>query len=424
MTLLWAIFAVMALVGAAIIIIPVLRHQVKHEVSGEQVNALVYRDRMNELDAELQGKIISQEQYDQLKQELELTLLNDVQASAPDQGARSAAGKWVVWLLLVLVPLSGGVVYWSEGLNPDVRIWLSQQEKMDRVMPLMMAGNFEAAEKEGIQVQDFIRHLQKYLQTNTEDAQGWYLLGASYMQLQMPKQGELAFRRALNLEPANVDFQMGYTQASLAMSNGNLTPQILQTLRSIIQQQPNNPKPYMTWGMALFQNGDYEGAIRIWQQYLQREGVDPRAAQLLKRSIDVAQAELQKTPQTPSSPVSGAAGKPEIQVTVNVPETVKAQLSTNDILFVYAKATSGPPMPLAVVRQPVSGWPVTALLNDNNAMTPAMTISKFEEVVVQARISSSGNAIPQSGDWIGPTEVIKLTPGVQSVSLELNARMP
>ena len=240
----------------------------------------------------------------------------------------------------------------------------------------------------------------------------------------MPKQGELAFRRALNLEPANVDFQMGYTQASLAMSNGNLTPQILQTLRSIIQQQPNNPKPYMTWGMALFQNGDYEGAIRIWQQYLQREGVDPRAAQLLKRSIDVAQAELQKTPQTPSSPVVGEAGKPEIQVTVNVPEAVKAQLSANDILFVYAKATSGPPMPLAVVRQPVSGWPVTALLNDNNAMTPAMTISKFEEVVVQARISSSGNAIPQSGDWIGPTEVIKLTPGVQSVSLELNARMP
>lgn len=423
MTLLWAIFAVMALVAAAIIMVPILRYQSKKDVSGELVNSLVYRDRLNELDAELQGQVISEEQYQQLKQELELTLLQDVEASEPDQGGASTAGKWVAWLVLLLVPLAGVVVYWSEGYDPEISHWFQQQEKMDRVMPLMMAGNFEAAEKEGVQTQDFIRHLQKYLQTNTEDAQGWYLLGASYMQMQMPKQGELAFRRALNLEPANIDYQMGFTQASLATNNGNLTPQILQTLRNIIQQQPNNPKPYMTWGMALFQQGDYSGAIHIWQQYLQIQGVDEQAAQLLKRSIDVAKSEMEKSGESPAS-LQQAEGKPDLMVTVDVALDIKAQLSASDILFVYAKASNGPPMPLAVVRQSVPAWPVTVVLNDGNAMMPAMAISKFEEVVVQARISPSGNAIPQSGDWIGPTKVIKLKPGSQAVSLEINNRMP
>lgn len=81
-------------------------------------------------------------------------------------------------------------------------------------------------------------------------------------------------------------------------------------------------------------------------------------------------------------------------------------------------------MPLAVVRQPVADWPVRALLNDSNAMTPAMTLSKFDQVVVQARISASGNAVAQSGDWIGPTQVVELKPGKQAVTLEINGQMP
>jgi cytochrome c-type biogenesis protein CcmH len=77
-----------------------------------------------------------------------------------------------------------------------------------------------------------------------------------------------------------------------------------------------------------------------------------------------------------------------------------------------------------VVRQAVGNWPVVAELSDANAMTPQATLSKFDEVIVQARISPSGNAIPQSGDWFGPTQVIKLQPGMQAVTLQISGRMP
>lgn len=424
MTLLWAILAGMTLVGAAILIVPVLRHQSKADVSGELVNSLVFKDRLKELDAEREGQFITEEQYQQLKQELELTLLKDVQDSQPDLTAKSSAGKWVAWILIIIVPIAGGIIYLSEGYRPELSEWFQQQEKMQRVMPLMMSGNFEAAEKEGVNIGDFIRNIQIHLQQNPDDAQSWYLLGVSYLQVEVAKQSELAFSRALNIEPDNIDYLMGHTQASLAMNNGQLTPKIHQTLLQVIQQQPQNPKPYMTWGMALFQQRDFQGAINIWQQYLQRPDADQRAVKLLQRSIDVAKAGLEQPVQADQTGQALHQQKPELSVTVKVSDTIKTQLSPTDTLFVYAKATNGPPMPLAVVRQTVAQWPVTAQLNDSTAMTPDMALSKFEKVVVQARISPSGNAIPQSGDWIGPTKVISLKPGQQAVELEINSAMP
>lgn len=122
--------------------------------------------------------------------------------------------------------------------------------------------------------------------------------------------------------------------------------------------------------------------------------------------------------------VGSATDAPLIKVKVDIAPEISDQLTGKEILFIYAKATQGPPMPLAVVRQPVAGWPVEVMLSDENAMTPAMTLSKFDKVVVQARISATGNAITQSGDWVGPTRVLEVSAGVQSVSLRIESQLP
>lgn len=423
MTLLWAAFAAMAFIGVFIVVIPIVRYRERGELTSELVNSLVYRDRLAELDQDLEQGLITATDYEQLKQELELTLLSDVAKGEDGQERQHSPGKWAVIALFVVIPLSAGFIYWSEGYRPEITDWFDTQQKMQKVMPLMMAGDYQAAEAEGIQVQDFVRSLQKHLQANTDDHRGWYLLGVSYMQLGLPQQAELGFRRALDREPGNTDYLMGFTQSSLAQNGGQITPEIRATLRAIISREPNNPKPYMAWGMALFQKGDYPGAIAIWQRYLRSENVDPQAAKLLQRSIEVAQAQQKQGDSVAKSTPAGQAA-PEIEVTVQVSDQVKAATKPTDTLYIFAKAVEGPPMPLAVVRQPVADWPVRAVLNDSNAMTPAMTLSKFDQVVVQARISASGNAVAQSGDWIGPTQVVELKPGKQAVTLEINGQMP
>ncbi|RLT92644.1 c-type cytochrome biogenesis protein CcmI [Ketobacter sp.] len=420
MTLMWVALGAMTVIGVLIIVLPLIHFRPQQELSGDVINAAVFKDRIAELKVDLAEGRLDQAEYDQLSQELELTLLSDVSIRDGHQ-PRLLGGKWLVIPLALLIPVAAFVVYWSEGYHPELNQWFAKQETMARVMPLMMAGKFEVIQDENIDVADFIRALQRQLQADPEDAQGWYLLGVSYLQVQLPQQSETAFQRALNLEPNNVDFVMGYTQATLAANGGNMTPQIRGTLEQVMRAQPNNPKPYMTMGMALFQQGDFGAAIAVWERYLAQDNPDPRAVQLLQRSVEVARNQMGES--APSQPQVAGSG-PSIQVTVDVAADVKTRLGATDTLFIYAKAQSGPPMPLAVVRQPVSQWPVTVTLSDANAMTPAMTLSKFKNVLVLARVSATGNAIPQSGDWEATPQPLELSDGGKQVQLVIHTQRP
>lgn len=423
MTLLWAILAAMAMAGVTLVLWPLANFRASKDVSSELLNAMVFRDRLQELDADLQQGHVTAEEHQQLKAELELTLLGDVAAEQQTQIAHSRGGKAILWPLLVLIPALALGLYWREGFTPDVKGWLGQQDYLRDIMTLMMAGDYAELEKQQVELPDMIRALQRHVQKNHEDHRSWYVLGMSYLQMQMLPQAELAFSRALDLDGDNPDYLLGFAQASVLLNDGKLTPELHQALRGLIQRHPDNPKPYMTLGMVAFQNGDFAAAIDIWQQYLQREKKDERASALLQRSVTMAQKQLDAVRQADAE--SAVAGeKPSLLVTVNVTDSVRLKLESKDTLFIYARAVDGPPMPLAAVRQPVGQWPVQARLSDADAVTPMASLSRHGEVIVQARISASGDATPRSGDWIGPTQVIKLQPGEQSVALEINAQMP
>lgn len=419
MTLMWVTFFAMTLVGVLIVVAPLLRFRPATEPPGKLINAAVFRDRVEELDDDLAQGRIAPADYQQLKQELELTLLQDVDAVGEDTRVRRG-GRWLVLPLLVLVPIAAFIIYGAEGYRQEIGDWFATQARMEQVLPELLAGDFSAAEQADIRVDDFIRTLQRQLQKNPDDARGWYLLGVSYLQVQMPQQSELAFRRALNLEPGNLDFLMGQVQATLTANGGRMSPEIRQVLQRVIAAQPNNPRPYMTMGMALFQTGDFQAAINIWEQYLAQDNADPRAVELLNRSIAVARE--QSAQQQAASAATGSV--PELVVTVELAENIKNRITPTDTLFVFAKAAAGPPMPLAVVRQPVADWPVTVVLNDQQAMTPAMTLSKFDRVQVQARVSAAGTATAQSGDWQAKAALVDLRPGRQPVQLRIDHQVP
>jgi cytochrome c-type biogenesis protein CcmH len=66
-------------------------------------------------------------------------------------------------------------------------------------------------------------------------------------------------------------------------------------------------------------------------------------------------------------------------------------------------------MPLAIIRTTVDKLPYDFVLDDSLAMNPQMKLSQVTAVMVRARISKSGNAMPQAGDFgasVGP-----VTPG-------------
>jgi len=96
-----------------------------------------------------------------------------------------------------------------------------------------------------------------------------------------------------------------------------------------------------------------------------------------------------------------ATGTAQISGTVEISTKLAPRAAAGATLFIYAKQPNAPGPPLAVLRMRAEHWPVTFTLNDANAMVPGRNLSNADNVQIEARISRSGDALPQSGDLVG-----------------------
>ena len=116
---------------------------------------------------------------------------------------------------------------------------------------------------------------------------------------------------------------------------------------------------------------------------------------------------------------SAEAGSSGIVVQVALAPELDGRLPPNTPVFIYAKAAAGPPMPLAVQRATLGDLPLEVRLDDSMAMMPGMQLSNFPEVIIGARVSPSGQAMPRPGDLQGETDPIA-DAGAETVRVLVN----
>ena len=104
--------------------------------------------------------------------------------------------------------------------------------------------------------------------------------------------------------------------------------------------------------------------------------------------------------------------------TVSIHPDLLAKTSPDDAVFIFARAESGSRMPLALMRKQVKDLPVAFTLDDSMAMSPAAKISGTAKLVLGARVSKSGQAMPQAGDLEGLSETV--APGGQGVKIQIS----
>ena len=115
-----------------------------------------------------------------------------------------------------------------------------------------------------------------------------------------------------------------------------------------------------------------------------------------------------------------AAGS--VSGTVMLDPALGGQAAADDVVFVFARAANGPRMPLAILRASVKDLPLEFTLDDSTAMSPQMKLSAFDEVIVVARISKSGGAMPHSGDLEGQSGPVKA--GSRDVRILIDRVLP
>jgi cytochrome c-type biogenesis protein CcmH len=286
------------------------------------------------------------------------------------------------------------------------------------------AGNLAQASADGENAPDMeqaVSGLAERLRENPDDLEGWMLLGRAYKTLERFAPAAEALANAYRLAPDNPEVMVDYAEAQvLASDTRRFSGEPLQLLERALQADPDLPRALWLRGIAHYHENDFAAATVVWERLLaamppeaearnslleriaetrQRAGLEPLAETATAAATATPSAATNAPPAAAPAPVTSNSAGPSLTVTVDIAPELKARIAPSDVLFVFARAAEGPRMPLAIQRLPAGSLPVTVTLDDSTSMMPALKLSTMPQVVVGARVSKSGQATPQSGDF-------------------------
>ena len=408
MTMLYLIGAVMALVAMLFIALPLLRRTRKPGVAPEQdaANVAIYTDQLAELEDDLSNRLLSQTQFDLAKPELERRLLQDVPVGVTQAPAQQSA-RWFGVLLSLLIPLIAIGLYFQlgtpEALNapaPADQTVSAQEQEIEAILP----------------------RLVQHLREQPGDIAGWKNLGRALLALQRFDEAAQAYEKITLITPKSAQAFADYADA-LGMAQGQkLAGKPTQVIAQALKLDPKNPKARYLAGFASIEAGNLKEAIMHWEKLLAELPPEQRGVDTLREKI----AELKQKTGLPSATTgteakSTAVASATISGQAQLNAALKNQASPEDTVFVFARAVDGPKMPLALLRVKVKDLPVDFKLDDSMAMSPQMKLSNFPNVVIVARVSKNGTAIPQPGDLEGVSAPVKL--GAHNVKIEITRKI-
>jgi cytochrome c-type biogenesis protein CcmH len=120
---------------------------------------------------------------------------------------------------------------------------------------------------------------------------------------------------------------------------------------------------------------------------------------------------------------SGPSAVPGASIagSVDIAPALKSRLNSKDTVFLFARSAAGGP-PVAAVRSTAGSLPLQFSLDDSMAMNPGNALSQHKDVVLVARVSKSGNAMAQPGDFEGRISGVKV--GATGVKLVIDQVLP
>jgi cytochrome c-type biogenesis protein CcmH len=399
MTLFWIFALLLALVSAAVVALPLWRGARAPAQDMVTLNRRVFRERLAELEKDqIEGRIDAAT-LAELRTELERNLLT-LQAERPDDSGPGASRRRLTALTLVLVPAVAAGFYYGVVAPRELGKWWTLRQEMGPAVDRLLSGQpLTDAETANHTLPDFIRLLQDRLQRQPADAEGWFMLGISYMQLNMGQPAQTALEHAWRLAPDEPRHALAYAQIRIFSNEGQLDATSRQLLEGVLVREPGHEGALVLLGFGAYRSGDHATAVTMLERLEQA-----RAARGATRAVGLTEqlgATLADARSRLAAAKSGqvpAAVGAAIRVKVRIDRSLAGKYAPDDTLYIFARALNGPPMPLAVVKRRASDLPVTIELDDSQSMMPERPLSSVREVAVSARISRHGSPEPQPGD--------------------------
>jgi cytochrome c-type biogenesis protein CcmH len=372
------------------------------------------RQRLEELRSQHAAGSIGNARYAKERAPLERQLVDlllatpqaaalDPAVSTPRSAARPGARLWaVLGAFAVLLAATG---YWWTG-SPSR---LASAPSGFGAPGAADEGAAAASAPHAVDKEQFAAMTQRLaarLSANPTDADGWAMLGRSYMAMGQEAEAVAAFARVVELRPNDANALTDYADL-LAVQNGRqLEGEPMKLIERALKIEPDNLKALALAGTAAYNRGDYARAAQLWDRAASSAPAESPIAEQVRNAAAEAR-------EKGNLPAAVAADKPVLTVAagavsgvVSLAPALQAQVAPDDTVFIFARRAEGSRMPLAILRKSVKDLPFAFKLDDSLAMSPAAKLSGAGRVVVGARVSKSGQAMPQPGDLEGLSGVV------------------
>ena len=286
------IFILTTLVVALICFYPLLRQfKAKHGQKRDDLNKALYFSRLEEIEQDNSQGLV--ENVEQLKQELQKTLLDDVPSKVQENVDYSGKSYGKVWFVSGVLAL--GIIAGSSYFM--VGSW--QAESMLEQTYAKLPYFFERMKDEDknpfsdAEMQQFSTALRIDLQKHPTDAKKWWMLGQIGMNLGDARLAFDSYQKANKLEPDNVQYKLGY--ARILMFSEDATDKLKggDLLRQVIRQDHTNIEALSLLAFRYFETEDYKMAAVTWAMMLRLMPKDDERVPLIEKSIRAARDALE-----------------------------------------------------------------------------------------------------------------------------------
>jgi cytochrome c-type biogenesis protein CcmH len=373
-----------------------------------------------------------------LEQQIVALVLNGAEAGTPPAAARAApagtpapsgpSGRLVLGLAGFVVVFAAAGYAWLG----NFKAWSVEPGEPGAPAQAADAG---AHSTESANIDAMVARLVEKLKEKPDDAEGWTMLGRTYTAQSKLVEAVGAYKKAMDLKPKDAQVMADYADALAVSNNRSLDGEPTRLVLAAVKLDPNNVKALALAGTIAFNQGDFKQAASHWENAVRNADPASEFTKQLANALNEARqraglpavdalAGLAPPPAAPAATASPAPGPTPAAQTgeavVSGRISIKAGLqgvSPDDVVFIFARAPSGSKMPLALLRKKVSDLPLDFKLDDSLAMSPAANLSSVSQVVVGARVSKTGQAMPAPGDWQGLSAPIAV--GTRNLKLEI-----
>ncbi|MCP1515394.1 MULTISPECIES: c-type cytochrome biogenesis protein CcmI [Pseudomonas] len=389
----WLAAGLLLLVALSFLLIPVLRgRRAQREEDRTALNVALYQERVAELQTQQAEGVLDAAQLDTGRAEAARELLADTEGVETPRESR--LGKPLPLLAAFLVPVLGLGLYLHFGASDKVEL------------------TREFAQPP-VSLQDMTQRLERAAAAQPDSAEGLYFLGRAYMAQDRSADAAKVFERAVALAGRQPELLGQWAQAQYFADNKQWSPKVQALTDEALKLDPKEVTSLGLLGIAAFEGQRYQEAIDYWSRLLAQLPPEDNSRAALQGGIDRAAQKLKESGGT----VAQAKQAATLKVRVAVSAEVKAKALPGDSVFIFARAVSGPPAPLAAKRVTVAELPITVELGDADAMMPQLKLSNFPEVQLVARISRAGQ--PTAGEWIGRSQPLaSSTTALQQLTID------